>query len=61
MCGIRSRMCCHQRWQTGVHSVGPYDLEVDTSELDPEGCAATIRRRLVDGPPPTAFERLATR
>jgi chloramphenicol 3-O phosphotransferase len=50
-----------QRWQTEVHSVGPYDLEVDTSVLDPEGCAAAIRRRLADGPPPTAFERLATR
>ena len=48
-----------QRWQTEVHSVGPYDLEVDTSLFDPMGCAAAIRQRLRDGPPPTAFERLA--
>jgi chloramphenicol 3-O phosphotransferase len=50
-----------QRWQTEVHSVGPYDLEVDTSILDPAACAETIRRRLLDGPPPTAFEQLAKR
>lgn len=50
-----------QRWQTEVHSVGPYDLEVDTSILDRAGCAGAIRRRLLDGPPPTAFERLAKR
>ncbi len=48
-----------QRWQTEVHSVGPYDFEVDTSVLDPKQCADAIRRRLLDGPPPTAFERLA--
>jgi chloramphenicol 3-O phosphotransferase len=48
-----------QRWQTEVHSVGPYDLDVDTSVLDPLGCAAAIRRRLLDGPPPVAFERMA--
>lgn len=50
-----------QRWQTEVHSVGPYDLEVDTSVLDPTACAAAIRQRLRDGPPPTAFARLAKR
>ncbi|HEV2010400.1 MAG TPA: chloramphenicol phosphotransferase [Candidatus Limnocylindria bacterium] len=48
-----------QRWQREVHSVGPYDLEVDTSVLDPAGCAEAIRRRLVEGPPPTAFQHLA--
>ena len=49
-----------RRWQTEVHSVGPYDMEVDTSVVDPAGCAEAIRRRLLDGPPPTAFARLAT-
>ncbi|MEA2661497.1 MAG: chloramphenicol phosphotransferase, partial [Chloroflexota bacterium] len=49
-----------RRWQDEVHTVGPYDLEVDTSVLDPAGCAEAIRRRLRDGPPPTAFGRLAT-
>jgi len=49
------------RWQTAVHSVGPYDLEVDTSLLDPVACAQVIRRRLDDGPRPTAFTRLAER
>lgn len=49
-----------QRWQAEVHSVGAYDLEVDTSVLDPVGCADAIRRRLLDGPKPTAFGRLAT-
>jgi chloramphenicol 3-O phosphotransferase len=48
-----------RRWQDGVASVGPYDLEVDTSVLDAAACADTIRRRLRDGPPPTAFARLA--
>ena len=48
-----------QRWQTEVHSVGPYDLELDTSVLDPTQCADAIRRRLRDGPPATTFERLA--
>ena len=48
-----------QRWQTEVHSVGPYDLEVDTSVLDPTACAAAILQRLRNGPPPTAFARLA--
>lgn len=49
-----------RRWQAEVHSVGPYDFEVDTSLLDPVGCAAAIRRRLVEGSIPTAFEVLAT-
>lgn len=46
-------------WQQQVHQPGIYDLEVDTSELSPEACAAAIRRRLDHGPPPTAFARLA--
>ena len=48
-----------KRWQAAVESVGPYDLEVDTSRLDPAGCAELIRRRLLDGPPPRAFPELA--
>jgi len=46
-------------WQEAVHSPGIYDLEVDTSLLSPEACAALIRERLEHGPPPSAFERLA--
>jgi len=48
-----------RRWQAGVESVGPYDLEVDTSRLDPGACADLIRRRLLDGPPGRAFAELA--
>lgn len=47
------------RWQRDVHVPGIYDLEVDTSLLSPEECAAVIRRRLEDGPPSSAFPRLA--
>jgi chloramphenicol 3-O phosphotransferase len=48
-----------RRWQQAVHVPGIYDLEVDTSVLSPEECADAIRRRLHDGPPPSAFQRLA--
>jgi chloramphenicol 3-O phosphotransferase len=47
------------RWQRDVHVPGIYDVEVDTSVQSPEQCAALIRRRLDDGPPPSAFRRLA--
>jgi chloramphenicol 3-O phosphotransferase len=47
-----------QLWQDEVHKPGIYDLEVDTSQLTPEQCAAAIRERLASGPG-TAFERLA--
>jgi chloramphenicol 3-O phosphotransferase len=47
------------RWQEAVHVPGIYDLEVDTSRQSPEECAAAIRRRLNDGPPPSAFGQLA--
>jgi chloramphenicol 3-O phosphotransferase len=47
-------------WQTAVHALGPYDLEVDTSALTPAACAAQIRVRLA-GPPGTAFHALARR
>jgi chloramphenicol 3-O phosphotransferase len=46
-------------WQLAVHVPGIYDLEVDTSVLSPEECADLIRQRLEDGPPPSAFQRLA--
>jgi len=46
-------------WQQAVHVPGIYDLEVDTSVLSPEACADAIRRHLDDGPPPSAFQRLA--
>lgn len=48
-----------RRWQDEVHIPGIYDLEVDTSVLSPQECAAAIRKRLDHGPPPTAFQRLA--
>ena len=50
-----------RRWQAAVHVPGIYDLELDTSTLTPEECANTIRRRLAEGPPPTAFAQLAAR
>jgi chloramphenicol 3-O phosphotransferase len=46
-------------WQQAVHEPGIYDLEVDTAVLSPQECAAVIRRRLIEGPPPAAFKRLA--
>ncbi|HLZ47751.1 MAG TPA: chloramphenicol phosphotransferase [Candidatus Limnocylindria bacterium] len=48
-----------RRWQDGVAAVGPYDLEVDTSLLDPPACARVIGARLRDGPPGTRFADLA--
>ena len=47
------------RWQVAVHDPGIYDLTVDTSLLSPAQCAAVIRARLEQGPPPSAFERIA--
>ena len=47
------------RWQRAVHIPGIYDLELDTSVLGPAEAAAAIRRRLEEGPPPSAFRRLA--
>lgn len=48
-----------QLWQSEAHKPGIYDLEIDTSLLNPEACAATIQRRLQDGPPATALQQLA--
>ncbi len=46
-------------WEA-VHDPGLYDLELDTSRLTPEACAARIAEALRDGPPaPSAFDRLA--
>jgi chloramphenicol 3-O phosphotransferase len=47
------------RWQNAVHIPGIYDVEVDTSVQSPEECAAVIRQRLEEGPPQSAFRRLA--
>lgn len=47
------------RWQREVHIPGIYDLEVDTSLLSSQECAAHIRQRLASGPAPSAFQRLA--
>jgi len=46
-------------FQELVHAPGIYDLELDTSQLAPEASADAIRRRLDEGPPPRALERLA--
>ena len=46
-------------WQHAVHLPGIYDLEVDTSMLSAAACADAIRRRLDEGPPASASERLA--
>jgi chloramphenicol 3-O phosphotransferase len=46
-------------WQQAVHVPGIYDLEVDTSVLSPEACADVVRQRIEDGPPPSAFQRVA--
>ena len=47
-------------WQEQVHIPGIYDLEVDTSILSPEACAATIRQHLAQGCSASAFAQLAT-
>jgi chloramphenicol 3-O phosphotransferase len=36
------------RWQERVHGSWPYDLEVDSSVMDPGECAEAIRRRLTE-------------
>ncbi|SFU10188.1 chloramphenicol 3-O phosphotransferase [Pseudovibrio denitrificans] len=38
-----------QRWQDEVHKPGIYDLELDTSTLSPEQCAAEIQRAIASG------------
>ena len=46
-----------QLWQREVHIPGIYDLEVDTSLLSPQECAAMIRQVLDHGPTPSALQR----
>jgi chloramphenicol 3-O phosphotransferase len=46
-------------WQEQVHIPGIYDLEVDTSILSPEACAATIRHHLAKAHSGSVFEQLA--
>lgn len=46
-------------WDREIHVAKVYDVEVDTSSMSPEECVEAIRKRLVDGPSPTAFQRLA--
>lgn len=48
-------------WQAEVHAGWTYDLELDTSLLTAEECAAAIEQRLAQRQPADAFERLATR
>jgi chloramphenicol 3-O phosphotransferase len=45
-------------WERAVHELGIYDLELDTSVLSSDECADRIRRRLDDGPTPSAFDRI---
>ncbi|MFD1673234.1 chloramphenicol phosphotransferase CPT family protein [Alicyclobacillus fodiniaquatilis] len=46
-------------WQQAVHVPGIYDMELDTSVISSEACADMIRRRLKEGPPSSAFQRIA--
>lgn len=48
-----------ERWQDAVHVHGSYDLDIDTSVLTSTLCAQILATRLTDGPPGTAFARLA--
>jgi chloramphenicol 3-O phosphotransferase len=57
--GMSAPLAPVELWQERVHLPGIYDLEVDTSLLDPGECAAAIRRRLDEPAPPTAFRQLA--
>jgi chloramphenicol 3-O phosphotransferase len=45
--------------QHATHAHRGYDLEVDTSLMSPENCAALIGRRLSEGPPGTALAAIA--
>jgi chloramphenicol 3-O phosphotransferase len=46
------------RW---VHSHGTYDLELDTSKLNPDACAQKIKLALSNPPRPTALQELKVR
>jgi chloramphenicol 3-O phosphotransferase len=45
--------------QVATHAHRGYDLEVDTSQMSAESCAAVIARRLADGPRGTALAAIA--
>jgi chloramphenicol 3-O phosphotransferase len=45
--------------QHATHAHRGYDLEVDTSLMSAESCAAVIARRLSEGPPGTAVAAIA--
>lgn len=45
--------------QRATHAHRGYDLEVDTSVMSPQSCAAVIARRLAGGPPGTALAAIA--
>ena len=45
--------------QVAAHAHRGYDLEVDTSQMSPESCAAVIAQRLSDGPRGTALAAIA--
>jgi chloramphenicol 3-O phosphotransferase len=47
------------RWQEQVHGGWEYDLELDTSQLSPQQCAAVIAGRLASGLAASALARLA--
>ena len=46
-------------WERATHSIGIYDLEIDTSELCPDQCAEIIRGYIDSGEPGKAVQRLA--
>lgn len=47
-----------QLWQDEVHKPSIYDLEVDTTELNPNGSAELIAKHLSEGNPGVALGRL---
>lgn len=49
-----------RRWQEAVHVPGIYDVEVDTSTMTPEACAASIGEHLAAGSRPHALEHHAS-
>ena len=48
-------------WQREVHIPGIYDLEIDTSVLNPSECAEVIRQHLAHGSVPSAFQRMESK
>ena len=50
----RGRCACSREL---VHRPGIYDLEVDTSQLDPVGCADAISALVDDGQPPGGIHK----